>query len=325
MKKAIVVPFLRPVGDAISLDAWRDAAGKEAFTDGIHRTWDPLTDISLFREVELDVARIISDCGLPPDCRLRMSASWYSPGTWLRSSQPAPGAFFDISGRVAHARGSLRLSAPGPRLAGSIAIRTELTLLHPGVKPGDLSPTIAGQILFQDPKRISLEGLGARFPVELVRFPEITKYAGWSLAVSTDLDRPFLGGVRLLINSDHLSVSRAVTADPPCATDRVIGSAIYYDVGRQLLLGALSHTEFAARFDGHRRGTEPFPEGSIGAALAALLQNLFGEHSLNDLRTMRDSNLTGFEDLVKNNLRLFENGYQSSDVASKSVSPADAG
>lgn len=305
MKKATCFPYLRPAEEAVSLHCWR-AGGIEAFPDGIHRKWDPLTDITIERRLEIDVARVIKECKLPRDARMRACASWYSPGTQLRSARPATGSYCDFSALGTNITANLKLQISGPLLAGAVRVRTELILLSPGTTFSDISPRIPGQVLFREFKEVSLEGLGSRFPIEVVRFPESTRLCGWSLKISEDLDRPFLGGVRLLVNCSHPAVLRAISANPPGLHDRVLMSAIYFDIGRQLLLVSLDHPDFLARLKSEKATKCSFLTGSIGAALADFLRTFFQEDSLDDLRAIKDSNPTKFETVVKQRLRLFD-------------------
>jgi hypothetical protein len=123
--------------------------------------------------------------------------------------------------------------------------------------------------------------------------------AGWYLSWSKDeLHVPFLRNVRLYLNSSHAMVIGSVQSANPTAEQKVIRSAIYYDVGRQLVRGALENEDFVLH-------PEEFAEGSTGHALVRLIRTFFGSETPRALRsTMRDRP-EYFDSLLQGSLKLF--------------------
>jgi hypothetical protein len=114
---------------------------------------------------------------------------------------------------------------------------------------------------------LRLEGESGRFPTEPVSFSELPLgNAPWTiLAVYDDLSDSFLGGIRLLINTDH-PVGR-LSLDSK-ARSRVSG-LLHADVLRLLI------ANMAARGD-NADDDSAFEEGSVGQVLETMCQVFLG-------------------------------------------------
>jgi hypothetical protein len=123
--------------------------------------------------------------------------------------------------------------------------------------------------------------------------------AGWYLTWNKDeLHIPFLRNVRLYLNSSHVAVVAAVQASNATGEQKVIRSAIYYDVGRQLVRGALQNDDFVANPDEYR-------EGSTGHALTRMLRAVFGTETPHALRSTMLNRPEYFDALLQGSLKLF--------------------
>ena len=194
------------------------------------------------------------------------------------------------------------IEVPGSCLAQSLVLSTRLVLAATGKRASQLSPRIPGSILWEEKTVVRLEGAGPRFPIEFVSFPSDLRHAAWYVYATDDLEQPFLGGVRLYVNSENAAVARALTAVSPDAADRVVLSALYNDVGRQLVEMALQSEAFISR----SAEANLFSEDSVGRALCSLLSNFLEGHLPTDLRDQFRSDPRRFAELLQDRFMLFE-------------------
>jgi hypothetical protein len=146
-------------------------------------------------------------------------------------------------------------------------------ILPVSLKPeSSLTAHLAGSVLYEEKETLRLDARSSMFPAEALDFGETLwapADAGWQLSWNPlALEQPFLGSVRLLVNSRHSRVSGAVGSSAPTPEDKAIQETIYFDVARSLILGALAEDEFI------ERGGQ-YPEGSCGRAIYSLIQLLF--------------------------------------------------
>lgn len=98
------------------------------------------------------------------------------------------------------------LPLPAGRLAGSVRLSAHLVLSRTSEPLGDRIAHHSGARLHSsDPVTLRLEGDGSRFPTEPVAFSELgIGRAPWTvLTAYDDLSDSFMGGVRLLVNTEH--------------------------------------------------------------------------------------------------------------------------
>lgn len=302
MRPVMSFPYLRASDSAVVASSWQDYGGVEAFPDGVFRTWDPNTEIRARRGIVIDVAQLRKDCRLGQSARVRIQAVWYSSGSAVRGASLSTG-HFDVDGSAeGKITGSLEMLVRGDVLSASIELHTLVVVL--GADSRDpLAPGRPGSVVWSDVKEILLEGCGARFPVELVKLPPDEQYAGWLLNISDDFEWPFLGGVRLYINTDNTAVSSAITSTETDTRAALVRSAIYHDIGRQMIAKALSTEDFRRSYDDNTVCT--YPKGSIGQALWALLRTFLDGRKAEDLNQMRIKSPGKFESLLQHRFRLF--------------------
>jgi hypothetical protein len=256
------------------------------------------------RNVVIDVAQIRKECHLGARARIRVQAIWYSSGSGVRgiSHPPACGHFIVDGSADGKISGTLEMLVTGEVLSASIEFRTQVVVIDPDSRD-PLAPARAGSVVWSDVKEILLEGSGARFPVELVELPPDQQHAGWLLNVYDDFDWPFLGGVRLYINTENAVVRSAITAAEVGATSALVRSAIYHDIGRQMIAKALSAEDFRKSYDGNPVCT--YPKGSVGHALWSLLRTFLPDKKAEDVNQMRIASPAKYEAMLQHSFRLF--------------------
>ncbi|MCL4876221.1 MAG: hypothetical protein KJ064_06170 [Anaerolineae bacterium] len=291
------LPYRTPTPDCIKINEWMQLGNDDDLIPlgTVLPDWDPAVSIRASAYCELDVERIFEECSLNPTARLRVAASWFSPGTMLRGS----GSSADFTCSQPYQNLDLSINAEGIKLAKSIEIITQLILLTPGNEARPFSPKMPGSILFQDKYSVTLEGDGARFPIEVVNFEETSYFqskAGWILYWNPDdLYQTVLGDIRLYINSQHERVKRAVSEN--LAEDFDIREAIRIDTARIMLYGALNNADFV-------ENPKQYPDGSVGAAIRRMINLYFPGDSLSDLRAKLDQPHI-FDHLIQDRLLIF--------------------
>jgi hypothetical protein len=295
-------PYLRATPAAVSASPWQDDLGAEVFPEGSFRTWDPNTDIRARRDIVIHVAQLRKDCHLGPKARIRVQATWYSSASAVRGASLALGHFDTHESAGDNASGTLEMLVKGHVLSANIELRTQIVVLDADSRD-KLAPTRPGSVVWSDSREILLEGCGARFPLELVTLPADEQYAGWLLVVSDDFDWPFLGGVRLYINTENEVVRAAITATESDTRSALVRSAIYHDIGRQMIAKALSSEDFRRNYD--RSAVSTYLKGSVGHALWSLLKTFLPGQTAADLNQMRVASPAKFESMLQHKFRLF--------------------
>jgi len=299
MPRVQVLPYLVPHRDRVEPGTWRmRVEALEAEVTELLHYWDPGMPLNLLRRLKVDVDGVRADCQLSPLDRLRLSVVWQSPGTTLRGR----GDCLELRDNSAAVEVELKLQVDGAVLADRIRVETQLVLGNMGTGESPLAPRLPGSVLWRDETSVQLEGSASRFPVQWVDFRDagwLPANAGWYLDWDQDdLERPLLGGVRLYINSAHDVVRRAAGATHPLPTERPIRDAMRWDVGRTLILGALTNDEFVS--DPGR-----YAEGSIGSAICSLIGANFPGESLESLRNRLRSDPFQFDCYLQDRLGLY--------------------
>jgi hypothetical protein len=295
MKAIFAVPFRRAAVARVQGRQWVLLGDIPAQLPDALADWDYNTELAIARAVSVDVAGIRDDVGLQPDDRIALVAMWSSPGSFQRGlicrRELGSAAEYELAGQLS-----------GRDASGSIRLETCVILVNDCTPRSVLSPAQAGSILWRDSVEVRVEGTSARFPVEVIDFSQAAwaaTDAAWMLSWNRhDFHQPFMGAVRLFINSGHERVVKAVSgglSDPEAAAVR---SAIYVDVGRALIKGALAEEEFVLERNVYENGT-------VGRSIANLFGLLFPNESLEGLRGMAEQRPDYFESLLQARLRLF--------------------
>ncbi len=291
-------PYLRPYPERVQIKEWL------LIQDGVPTPfrelmpeWDPATNITVNMSAEVETQRILNDCQLSPDARLRLIAFWESKGTGLRDR----GTFVDLDTNLPKQSAVLEVQIEGALVAGEVSVGISLLLSNPGKSVGRFSPKLTGCLLWCGAKNIVLEGTGTRFPIEMVDFGKsfswLPENAGWFLDWDRlDFTRPVLGSVRLYINANHKRLKTAVVGTQ--ITDQTIRETISFDVARTLIMTALDGEDFLANADG-------YADETVGAAIRRLIHALFAGNTLVALAQYQKQYPERFECQLQDRLKLF--------------------
>jgi hypothetical protein len=261
--------------------------------------WDYNVDLRLVRSLIAHEGEIRSGCLLQPHDSVVAVVVWRSSGNNVRGR----GCVVPIGNSEKPREFTLSADIPGHMLAGDVDISTQIVLGEACDRDNLLAPRFPGSILWSDNIRVSLEGHASRFPMEAVDFNAVSwapYNAAWYLAWnSDDLHIPYLRNVRLFINSSNPTVVASVQAGSPSPEQAAIKSAVYYDVGRQLMRGALTNEELL-------ESPTSFTEGSTGRALLRMLSVFFPGTRPTALRDMMTARSEYFDGMLQGTLRLFQ-------------------
>lgn len=301
MRTAISLPYKRAAQHRMTAGQWDILSAEHPLPlPPVLSELDYGSVLSLRREVVIDVEGLRADCGLPSDAPLLAAASWSSTGTMLRrglARAVVPDdddvCLVELSGEIA-----------GGDIADMLHIDTTVLLARGQGEGSPLAPRHAGAILLQERQTIRLDSSQSFFPVEVVDFGKgcwANADAGWHLSWNVFfLDQPFLGSVRLLVNAAHPRVVRAVSGsgDAPNAEASAIRSAIYFDVARSLILGALASEEFVER-------NGDYGVGTCGRIVCAMIHMLFPGDGISGLAAAASQRPDHFSTDLQGRLRLF--------------------
>jgi hypothetical protein len=103
----------------------------------------------------------------------------------------------------------------------------------------------------------------------------------------------------LLVNERNTVTTTAFeNAGKPRPVDRVVLSAVYADAARIMIEHALSNDDFAEDSD--------FPEGSLGATMLSLFDQLFPGQTITDIRLRQRQSPALFASDLQAAVKIFE-------------------
>ncbi|MGW4764106.1 hypothetical protein ACWEPD_20765 [Streptomyces pseudogriseolus] len=292
-----VLPYRVPAEDVVSAETWRlvvedgEVPLPEAMPD-----WDYQMDLSLRRTVRVDLARARRQSGLPDDTPLVLSAVWTATGSNLSGPAqqiPMP-AYAD---GIAEFDFRLR----GADLGGLLLLDTALLLAERRVDARPSTPRRAGSVLWSDRQTLRLQGDAPQFPMAVIDFARTSfpDDAAWHLQISGGLDSATMGSLLLLVNERNSTTANAFQkASKPGPVDRIVLSAVYADAARIMVEHALNQDDFTEDTD--------FPEGSLGATLLNLVEQLFPGQSITDIRLRRQQSPALFASDLQAAVKIFE-------------------
>jgi hypothetical protein len=185
-----------------------------------------------------------------------------------------------------------QLRLPRGRVAGSISLSAHLVLALTAQPREDQVAYLRGARIHSSvPFTVRLEGTAGRFPTEAVPFSELGfGNAPWSIVRAYDqLSDSFMGGIRLLINTEHPMgrLSLQPTAPP------WVGRLLRMELMRLLIAQAADQVEAADELS--------FEEGSISLVLEQMCSFFLGRSLKAAVRAYRDDP-TYFELLLHDHL-----------------------
>lgn len=221
MNTRIAFPFLTLSDDAVSATPWKIGCG-----DGDLQTagdfledWDCATPLRLYRKLKLnpEVASLDLDLGME-DLGLAVSLRLGTgQGRMPRSIIQRVRQVLDLE----HPEIEFDLHVEGSSLSMVVDMQTQIFLGRRTSSAGDLSPSREGDRLWQDTKRVRLEGEEPRFPIEVADLGALlgdssAAWSPWYLHWSPrDWTRDFHGSMRLYLNVRHKElISRVESEDP---------------------------------------------------------------------------------------------------------------
>ncbi|MFE7013093.1 hypothetical protein ACFVAQ_21780 [Streptomyces sp. NPDC057651] len=291
------LPYRSPSEDVVAVEAWLletedgEIAMPEALPD-----WDYQMDLRLSRIVRVDLDRARSQSGLPADAALTLAAVWTATGSNL--SGPAQHMRL-IGGGTSTVK--LEIGLRGADLGGVLLLDTALLLAERRDDARPSSPRRAGSILWSDRESLRLQGDAPQFPMAVIDFARTSfpEHAAWHLQISGGLESATMGSLLLLVNERNTVTATAFeNAGRPRPVDRVVLSAVYADAARIMVEHALGNEDFGE--DAH------FPDGSLGATLLSLCEQLFPGQSITDIRLRQRRSPALFASDLQAAVKMFE-------------------
>ncbi|WP_307715324.1 hypothetical protein [Streptomyces sp. V4I23] len=195
----------------------------------------------------------------------------------------------------------LDVSLPGADLGGLLLLDTALVLAERRTDARPSSPRRAGSVLWSDRESLRLQGDAPQFPMAVIDFSRTSfpDNAAWHLQISGGLESATMGALLLLVNERNTVTATAFqNAGKPRVVDHIVLSAVYADAARIMLEHALASDDFADGAD--------FPDGSLGATLMSLFDQLFPEQSITDVRLRRERSPALFASDLQAAVKIFE-------------------
>ncbi|MDN3269194.1 hypothetical protein [Streptomyces sp. MA15] len=293
-----VLPYRAPTEDVVSAESWRlvvedgEVPLPEAMPD-----WDYQLDLLLRRTVRVDLERARRQSGLPDDAPLVLSAVWTATGSNL--SGPAEQIPMPAGAATGVAEFDFRLR--GADLGGLLLLDTALLLAERRADARPSTPRRAGSVLWSDRQALRLQGDAPQFPMAVIDFARTSfpDDAAWHLQISGGLDSATMGSLLLLVNERNSATANAFQkASKPGPVDRVVLSAVYADAARTMVEHALAQDDFTEDAD--------FSEGSLGATLLNLVEQLFPGQSITDIRLRRQQSPALFASDLQAAVKIFK-------------------
>ncbi|MFJ4988121.1 hypothetical protein ACIP9H_30520 [Streptomyces sp. NPDC088732] len=292
-----VLPYRVPGEGVIAASAWTLATDDgeivlpEALPD-----WDYHMDLRLRRTVRVDLDRTRSESGLPAETELMLTAVWTATG----SNLSGPAQHMRLTGAGVTVT-DLEVHLAGADLGGLLLIDTALVLADRRSDARPSSPRRAGSVLWSDRQSLRLQGDAPQFPMAVIDFGKTSfpDDAAWHLQISGRLENATMGSLLLLVNERNVVTTSAFeNAGKPRPVDRVVLSAVYADTARIMVEHALGNDEFAEDAD--------FPDGSLGATLLSLFDQLFPGQSIKDIRLRQRQSPALFASDLQAAVKMFE-------------------
>jgi hypothetical protein len=298
-----VYPFLRPSDDTLNVKWMINGIESPEFSEIPH--WDPATSIKIQVNVSLDLQKIKEQCRLSDDDIIRISFSWFSPGTSLKECCKSVDASLDTRLFEDILEWNFSKEIEGGKVFESVQCYVCISLANCR-ENNEFQFCKQGTILLNKDIKINLDTLESRFPVEQIDFSNNLQLpaadAGWFLDWNPDdLSIMALGGIRLYINSHHQNIVKAVMMKEKTPANLAIIQTIKFEIARLLIFGALENEKFI-------EDPDDFDEGSIGAYIDRLISITFPNEDITALsnQTKDSKKRQDLECRLQEKLRLFQ-------------------
>jgi hypothetical protein len=261
--------------DSVSWHSWwieRD--GSRSVLPPVLKGWDYATEETVGISVDLNEEALLKSTGLSSVHELEILIMADSATIQQRFV-----ARQLLLGYRSGATIDTELRLPRGHIAGSVCLSAHLVLAC-ALQPRDdqVAHLRGSRIHSSVPFTVRLEGTAGRFPTEVVAFSELGYgYAPWSIVCAYDqLSDSFMGGIRLLINTEHpIGRLSLETTAPPW-----VGRMLRMELMRLLIAEAADRVEAADKLS--------FEEGSIGLVLDQMCRFFLGRSLKNAVRVYRD-------------------------------------
>lgn len=194
----------------------------------------------------------------------------------------------------------LTIELPPGQLAVDVRLSAHIVLAKTVARSADRTAYQRGaRIASSDSFTLQLEGDGTRFPTESAAFSLLgLEEAPWTLMTTYEgLDDAFMGGVRLLINTEHRLGQLVLQQEHPAGLDRLL----FGDVFRMMVADVATRNDLSEIHE--------LADGSIGAVLAEVTDRFLQRSLLAAAELYRHSPVE-FEALVQDRLAPYEEVFK---------------
>ncbi len=288
------MPFARPSEAVVELGPWllEDEAEWRLLPRYLP-DWDYQTDLALRRRLQVDLDRLRNESWLEPGVPIAVVVEW----------RTSTAQFIGCAYRAVipeSAEMTIDFVLAGTDLSGRLTLTTRVVVAKSVETGRAFVAKHGGDVLLEDSADVDLQGTASRLPVYVVDFAEqgLDEDASWHVEISPDPSQPAASGVRLYLNKDHSEiVDAAVRAAKPTPVQKRLLGWLRADVARTLVEAGLRAdwlTQLPSFVDD--------PE-SLGASVAALISNLFGEEHPEAIAQLRDTDPGRFGSRLQGALR----------------------
>lgn len=253
---------------------WIERDGSRSFLSSVLNGWDYASDEIVGISVDLNEEELLKSTGLSSVGELEILAMADCQMVGQRFVVREP-----LVGYQSGATIETQLRLPRGHVAGSISLSAHLVLAGTSQPRDDQVAYLRGaRIHSSAPFTVLLEGTGGRFPTEAVPFSELGfGNAPWTIVCAYDqLSDSFMGGIRLLINTEHPIgwLSLEATAPP------WVGRMLRMELIRLLIAEVADQVETVDE--------SSFEEGSIALVLEQMCRFFLGRSLKAAVHTYRD-------------------------------------
>lgn len=199
--------------------------------------WQPGEDLIISRDFTVDLDALANQTR-------RDVSDFVAIFSWVSSTTGMMGATTPIP-LPESGKGHLEATLSGSRIGGILTLRTGLVLRITDAGASLGAAHIAGSIMAEQRRTLTLEREVRMFPIHQVDFTR-TQYspdASWHLALDGDLDTPYLAAFMLLINSRDTALCEAISDDLNNDCQTLLYQELEQGVASLLLELAIQHRE----------------------------------------------------------------------------------
>ena len=253
---------------------WTERDGDRSPLSAVLAGWDYASRETMGITVSLDEEALLESTGLESISDLEILAMADSPLVQQRFVAREP-----LRGHDSRMLIDVAIQLPPGQVAGAVRLSAHLVLAHTTQERADRVAFFRGaRIDSSEPFTVRFEGDSGRFPTEPAPFSELGfGNAPWTVLTFYDeLSDSFLGGVRLLVNTEHPVGQLAL--DPK--TTPQVSSLLRAEVMRLLIAKVAGQVEDADE--------SSFEDGSVGQVLETMCQEFLGRRLRTTARLYRD-------------------------------------